>query len=97
MNHCIELADDHVLLERIEEKVGTLHLIAADPRNSITRATVVGVGPGEQRPNGERAEMPCKVGDTILIPASAGTKFTLDGTEYWVVSAAQRYIIGALR
>jgi chaperonin GroES len=58
------------------------------------KGTVVAVGPGKVRSNGERAPMNVAVGDTVLFRKYSPDEFKLDGEDVLVMSESD--IIGII-
>lgn len=61
--------------EAAEEKTAGGILLPDTARNKPQRGTVVAVGPGKMKPDGNRAAMQLKAGDKVLFTAWAGDEF----------------------
>ena len=91
---------DLMLVHRtdVDMSEGGLHLPPGHERETGLRyAKIIAIGPGRPSEwNAEIIPMPnCKVGDTVLLHAGAGTEWTHDGkTYFWVLP---RDLIGVMQ
>jgi chaperonin GroES len=63
------LLDDFVVVQMVGDTPGRIKL---PDWERILRGTVIAVGPGKILPDGRRAPMECKLGDTVSFAATAG-------------------------
>ena len=79
------LADRVVLKQRAaEEKTKSGIILTGSAKEKPTVAEVISVGPGGNV-DGKEVTMTVKVGDRVITDKYAGTKVTLEDTEYVVV------------
>jgi co-chaperonin GroES (HSP10) len=92
----MRLADDYILLEEIkpDHKIELLTREAAAP--VVVKAKVLATGPGDPNITGNRTEMPCKAGDTVLVHSGAGLHFIEDKKDFWFVYAGRKDIIAVI-
>jgi chaperonin GroES len=64
-----KLLDDFVVVQMQVELSSRIKL---PDWERILRGVVIAVGPGKMLPNGQRAPMECKLGDTVSFAATAG-------------------------
>lgn len=77
-----------VKVQKAEKSMqGGIILAGASKEQPLT-ATVIARGPGGMI-DGKEVKMYVNEGDTVLIPKHAGTEFTLNGTEYIIISQSQ--------
>ena len=69
---------NRVLVKRIEPQTKTTSGIILQKPEGNHYATVVEVGPGSLKDNGETLKMSVKKGDTVLIPDYGGIKVKLE-------------------
>jgi chaperonin GroES len=77
---------DKVIIKKIENEGQTSGgVIIPDTTHEGSRhAEVIAVGPGRILENGERTEMQCIVGDTVVFP-KVGNIIEVEGEEFYVV------------
>src|SRR5262249_23749962 len=78
---------DRVLVKRVEEqeqRIGGI-IIPDTAKEKPQHATVVAVGSGRIKDDGETIPLDVKVGDQVLIGKYAGAEIKLDGEEYVIV------------
>mgnify|MGYP000238801334 CR=1 FL=1 len=70
--------------EEIEKSAGGLY-IPDTAKEKPQKGEVVAVGPGKVTEEGKVLKMDVKVGDVVLFDKYAGSKITMDGTEYLII------------
>ena len=80
----LRVVGPRVLLKPIQQaqRSELIHLTDTEPP---TVGEVVGVGSAVCSDCGARHQPEFKVGDVVMIPATAGTEITVDGEALWVV------------
>ncbi len=93
----LELLEDRVLVAVADaDEVTPGGIVIPDKaRNAPQRGTVVGVGPGRQKDDGEHVEMKLSVGDVVYFTRYAGVDIELDGDELKVMRESD--IVGIVR
>lgn len=77
-----------VKVQKTEKSMQGGIILAGSSKEQPLTATVIARGPGGMI-DGKEVKMYVNEGDTVLIPKHAGTEFTLNGTEYIVISQSQ--------
>jgi chaperonin GroES len=80
---------DRIVIKRLEaddKSAGGLY-IPENAKEKPARGEVLAVGAGRYLDNGERAPMPCAVGDMVIFGKYQGNEITLEGEQYLIVSA----------
>ena len=77
---------DKVIIKKIENEGQTIGgvIIPDTTQEGSRHAEVIAVGPGRILENGERTEMQCIVGDTVVFP-KVGNIIEVEGEEFYVV------------
>ncbi|ESP04303.1 hypothetical protein LOTGIDRAFT_136451, partial [Lottia gigantea] len=77
---------DRVLVERFVPEVKTKGgiMIPEKAQGKVVEATVMAVGPGAVKDNGQVKPVSVKVGDKVLLPEYGGTKVTIEDSEYYL-------------
>lgn len=78
---------DRLLIQRVEEgeaQVGGI-IIPDSAKEKPQRGTVKAVGSGKLLPDGTRAGMDVKPGDTVLFGKYSGSEVKIDGAEYMIL------------
>ena len=77
---------DKVIIKKIENEGQTSGgvIIPDTTQEGSRHAEVIAVGPGRILENGERTEMQCIVGDTVVFP-KVGNIIEVEGEEFYVV------------
>ncbi len=77
-----------VKAQKVEKSMQGGIILAGSSKEQPLTATVIARGPGGMI-DGKEVKMYVNEGDTVLIPKHAGTEFTLNGTEYIIISQSQ--------
>ena len=88
--------EDRVLVKPLEKESRTesgLYLPESSKERPV-QGKVVAVGPGKRLDNGKRAELPLKVGDTIVYGKYAGSEVEIKGVEHLILRESE--ILGIL-
>jgi chaperonin GroES len=80
-----------VLPDVKEEKTPSGIYLPDDAQKKAQAGTVMAVGPGRVLDNGNRAEMPVKVGDRVYFSKYGGNEMKLDGVDYVLLDDDQIY------
>jgi len=77
---------DKVIIKKIENEGQTSGgvIIPDTTQEGSRHAEVIAVGPGRILENGERTEMQCIAGDTVVFP-KVGNVIEVEGEEFYVV------------
>jgi len=73
---------------------GGLVLAKSSSKDEPIVAEVIARGDGGMTDDGRKLKMYLEPGDTVLIPKDGGTKFTMDGKEYVIIS--QKDVLAAI-
>ena len=65
---------------------GGILLAKSSSKDEPIRAEVVARGDGGMTDDGRKLKMYLEPGDIVLIPRDAGTRFTMDGQDYVIIS-----------
>ncbi len=79
---------DRILVQRLDEgeqQRGGI-IIPDSAKEKPQRGTVIAVGSGKVRDDGERTALDVKAGDTILFGKYSGQEIKLDGVEYLIMN-----------
>lgn len=74
--------------------LGGIVLAKSSNKEEPLVAEVIARGDGGMTDDGRKLKMYIDAGDTVLIPKDAGTKFTMDGKEYIIIS--QQDVLAAI-
>jgi chaperonin GroES len=88
--------EDRVLVKPLEKETRTesgLYLPESSKERPV-QGKVVAVGPGKRLDNGKRADLPIKVGDTIVYGKYAGSEVEIKGIEHLILRESE--ILGVL-
>lgn len=86
---------DHLIVDRdpAETRAGSI-LIPDKAQQRPRLATVLAIGPGKKRDDGQRTPLEAvKVGDRVLIDKWAGHEITLDGEVVVIISASDLHAV----
>ncbi|XP_055888303.1 10 kDa heat shock protein, mitochondrial-like [Biomphalaria glabrata] len=77
---------DRVLVERFLPEIKTKGgiMLPEKSQGKVLEATVVAVGSGAKKDNGNVVPVSVKVGDKVLLPEYGGTKVILEEKEYFL-------------
>ncbi len=59
-------------------------MIPEKSSNKVLNATVIAVGPGNRKENGDYNGVSVKPGDQVLLPEYGGTKVEIENKEYFL-------------
>ena len=92
----IKPLQDRVVVEvkEAEEKTASGILLPGSASEKPDVGTVIAVGDGKVLDNGIKIDMSVKVGDKVLFGKYGGSKVTVEGNEYLVISESD--ILGVL-
>ena len=77
-----------VKVEKTEKSTGGGIILAGSSKEQPLTAKVIARGPGGMI-DGKEVKMYINEGDVVLVPKHAGTPFTLNGTEYIIISQSE--------
>jgi chaperonin GroES len=81
------LGDRVVILPIEREAMTPTGIVLPDTaKEKPQEGSVIAVGPGKLLESGERVSPEVKTGDRVIYSKYSGTEFTLEGTEYLVLS-----------
>ena len=92
------MINDNVLIQRSEELTTTksgLIIIPDTLTEKPMTGTVVAIGNGVVRENGERIPLSVQLNDLVIFSKYAGTDFMLGNTNYLIIK--ERDVLGVLR
>ncbi|XP_054713394.1 10 kDa heat shock protein, mitochondrial-like [Uloborus diversus] len=77
---------DRILVERFVPETRTKGgiMIPEKAQGKVHRGTVVAVGPGARKENGEHIPPAVNVGDEVLLPEYGGTKIEIDNKDMFL-------------
>jgi chaperonin GroES len=87
---------DRLVLETPKEESRTAGgiIIPDNSKDTPQHAKVIAVGPGMRKKDGTYSGMDFKVGETVVFKKFSGTKVSVDGLEYLIVSEGD--VLGVL-
>lgn len=79
---------DRVIIQVAKEEEKTIGgiVLASSAQEKPQIGEVVAVGEGRTLENGEKAELPVKVGDQVMFEKYAGSEVKFEGQEYLIVN-----------
>lgn len=79
---------DRVLIRRVEAVETTVGgiITPATAQKKETRGSIVAVGPGKKKDDGDRVLMDVQVGDTVLFGKYGGTEVQIDGEDLVLIN-----------
>lgn len=88
---------DRVIIRADEAEVTTASglYLATESKEKPQTGTVVAVGEGKLDKDGNKVEVPVKVGDRVLYGKYGGTEVTVDGEEVLIMRADDLYAVFA--
>ena len=92
------MINDNILIQRSEEAKTTqsgLIIIPDTLTEKPATGTVVAIGNGVVRENGERIPLSVQLNDLVIFSKYAGTDFMLGNTNYLIIK--ERDVLGVLR
>jgi len=87
--------DDRVIVKpaKAEEVTKSGIVLPDTAQEKPQRGTVVAVGPGKMKDDGERTAVDVKVDDTVIYGKYGGTDIKLEGEEYKILRADDIYAV----
>lgn len=87
--------NDRVIVkaDEAEEKTAGGLILTGDSKEKPLTGEVVAVGTGTIDANGNKVDVPVKVGDKVLYGKYGGTEVTVDGEELLILRAEDIYAI----
>lgn len=88
---------DRVIIRADEAEVTTASglYLATESKEKPQTGTVLAVGEGKLDKDGNKVEVPVKVGDRVLYGKYGGTEVTVDGEEVLIMRADDLYAVFA--
>lgn len=84
-----------VKADEAEEKTAGGLILTSDSKEKPITGKVVAVGNGTLDANGNKVEVPVKVGDKILYGKYGGTEVNVEGEEYLILRVEDIYAVFA--
>lgn len=87
--------NDRILVkaDEAEEKTAGGLILTSDSKEKPVTGKVVAVGDGTIDCNGNKVEVPVKVGDKVLYSKFGGTEVTVEGEEYLILRSEDIYAV----
>lgn len=88
---------DRVIIKQDEAETTTASglYLAAESKEKPQTGTVLAVGEGKLDKDGNRIEVPVKVGDRVIYGKYGGTEITVDGQDVLILRADDLYAVFA--